>query len=168
MGPEMADWEVWVRSTGLSQFVLNHGRLWPVLETIHFTGLSLLLGTVGLYDLRVMGVAKPLPPSALHRLVPFGVAGFAMNLITGVMFFAGYPDQYAYNGAFRVKLVFLAIAAANVVLCYTAAFRGVRGLGAGADAPALAKTSAAISLVAWIGVLVCGRLLTFYRPIFFH
>jgi hypothetical protein len=41
-----------------------------------FPGLSLLLGAVGLFDLRLMGYAKAIPPKALQRLVPLGVAGF--------------------------------------------------------------------------------------------
>ena len=40
---------------------------WPAVESLHFIGLSLLIGTVGLFDLRMMGLAKGIPMSALHR-----------------------------------------------------------------------------------------------------
>jgi hypothetical protein len=57
----------------------------------------------------------------------------------------------------------------NVALFYlSAAFREVKTMPAGADAPFRAKLIAGTSLGAWIGVLICGRLLTFYRPPFFH
>jgi hypothetical protein len=154
----------WVRETPLSAFVLDHGRLWPVMESLHYVGLAFLFGTVALYDLRVLGLAKAASPAALHKLVPFGVAGFLVNLTTGTMFFASQPEQYAYNAAFKFKLAFFAIAGANVVLFYTWAFAGVRNLGPGDDAPARAKIAAAVSLLAWIGVMVAGRLLTFHRP----
>jgi uncharacterized membrane protein len=154
----------WAQATWLHDFVVAHGRLWPALECLHYLGLALLFGTVALYDLRVLGLAKAVPISALHRLVPFGVAGFAINAITGSMFFAGAPDQYVYNAAFKAKVALLALAGVNVVVFYSWAFASVRELGQGVDAPGRAKIAAGVSLLAWTGVMVAGRLLTFYRP----
>lgn len=161
-------WEAWVRGTWLSHFILGHAEAWPVLETLHYFGLSMMLGTIGLFDLRVLGFAKPVPVIALHRLVPFGVAGFALNLATGICFFFGYPDQYAYNNAFRLKLALMALAGANIALFYGTVFRALKVVPAGAEAPAAAKLMTAVSLVCWVSVLICGRLLTFFRPPFFH
>ena len=71
---EIAPWEQFVRSTALHHFVyLYEPWLWPTCEILHYLGLSLLLGTVGLFDLRVLGMAKGIPPRAIHRLVPWGV-----------------------------------------------------------------------------------------------
>jgi hypothetical protein len=72
---EIAPWEQFIRSTALHHFVyLNEPWLWPTCEIIHYLGLSLLLGTVGLFDLRVLGIAKGIPPATIHRLVPWGLA----------------------------------------------------------------------------------------------
>src|SRR5687767_1442250 len=165
---EIAPWELWIRSTALHRFILDNYGLWPVAESIHFIGLSLLIGTVGFFDLRVLGMAKSIPPYALHRLIPFGIAGYLMNLMTGIWFFFAFPEQYAYNRAFHFKLAFMTLAAVNVALFYSAAFREVRHMGPGEDAPRKAKIFTGISLAAWLGVLICGRLLTFFRPPFFH
>ena len=164
----MQPWEVWVRSTGLSYFVLHRTWVWATFEILHYIGLSLLLGTVGLFDLRVLGMAKGIAPAALHRLVPWGIAGYLINLLTGVTFFAGYPEQYAYNSAFHFKLAFMALAALNIAVFYSTTFREVRLLPADADASIRAKIITGFSLFAWVGVLVCGRLLTWYRPPYFH
>ena len=166
---QMAAWEIWVRSTALSHFVLAHEQwMWPLLEMLHYFGLSMLFGTVGLFDLRVLGLLKRIPIGALHRLVPFGLAGYGVNLLTGLAFFSGHPDQYAYNSAFHWKLVFMSLAALNVAAFYTTAFKDLRQLPPQAPAPPLARALTAVSLGCWIGVLSCGRLLTFYRPPFFH
>lgn len=161
-------WEAWVRSTWLHEWVHSYLWIWPISESLHFIGLSFLFGSVGLFDLRVLGVAKAIPVMALHRLIPFGIAGFAVNILTGIVFFSGFPEQYAYNAAFRVKLVLLLLAGFNAALFYTAIFRDIRTLPAGADAPLKAKLITGISLGAWVGILICGRLLTFFRPPFFH
>jgi hypothetical protein len=164
----MEPWEIWVRSTWLSKLVLAHPLSWQVMETLHYFGLCLLFGTVAVFDLRVLGVARVIPPAALHRFIPLGIAGFLLNAATGAAFFSAYPEQYAYNDAFHVKVVALALAGMNAGLFYLRAFAVVRTLGPGADAPTQAKVMAGVSLAAWIVVLSAGRLLTFFRPPFFH
>ena len=59
---EMEPWEVWIRSTELHAFVQHYEpRLWPLLQTLHLFGFTLLIGTVGFFDLRALGVAKGIP-----------------------------------------------------------------------------------------------------------
>jgi hypothetical protein len=85
------------------------------------------------------------------------------------VFFFGHPDQYFYNSAFRTKISFMAIAGINILAFYgTDAFAEMRKLPPGAVAPRRMQLIAAVSLAMWIGVLVCGRLITFFRPPFFH
>lgn len=167
---DIAPWELWVRSTFLHAFVAhNEPWVWPLCETLHYLGLSLLLGTVGLFDLRALGLARGVALGAIHRLVPFGVAGYAVNVLTGIVFFAGHPDQYFYNDAFRFKALFMAIAGVNMVIFYrTTLFAQAKGLDPGARAAPLVRLIAGTSLAMWVAVLVCGRLLTFFRPPFFH
>jgi len=165
----MAPWEVLIRSTALHHFVqVYEPKLWPLCETLHYLGLSMLLGTVGLFDLRVLGFAKGIPIAGLHRLIPWGIGGYAVNILTGIVFFFGHPDQYFYNDAFRVKVSFMVLAGLNVLVFYTASFREVQALGPGANAPLRAKIITGVSLGSWIPVLTGGRLLTFFRPPFFH
>ena len=166
---EMAAWEAFIRGTALHVFVRTYEPwLWPLCETLHYLGLSLLIGTVGLFDLRILGLAKGIPPEAIHRLIPWGIGGYVVNILTGTLFFVGHPDQYFYNDAFRFKFAFMALAGINVLVFYSAAYREVHALGAGADAPLRAKVITGISLGSWVAVLICGRLLTFFRPPFFH
>ena len=168
--PELPEpWELWVRATALHQFVADHSWAWPMLETLHYLGLSLLLGTVGIFDLRVLGLAKGIPPGTLHKLIPLGIAGWCVNLLTGIVFFSGFPEQYFYNPAFWWKGTFMSIAAINVGVFYLSnSFREVKTMPAGADAPFNAKIIAGTSLTAWLAVLICGRYLTFFRPLYFH
>lgn len=137
---------------------------WPAVEVVHFIALSILLGTVGLFDLRVLGLARAIPMPALHRLVPFGVSAFGVSAITGSLFFMSAPDQYMFNPAFRLKLACMAMAGLNVAVFYGAFARRLDGSGAGARAGLPIKIIAAVSLTAWIGVIAFGRLITMFRP----
>lgn len=150
------------RDSGIYGF-MNSKWGWPTVESVHFVALSVLLGSVGLFDLRVLGLARAIPMPALHRLVPFGVAAFATNVVTGSLFFVSAPDQYMFNPAFRLKLACMAVAGLNVLVFYAVFARGVRD-GEGASASLPVKVVAAVSLLAWIGVIVFGRLITYFRP----
>ena len=139
------------------------------MQTLHILGFTLLIGTVGFFDLRALGVAKGIPLRAIHRLIPFGIAGYIGNMLLGIVFFSGHPEQYFYNDAFRLKVLFMAVAGANILAFYgTSAFEEVKTLPADANVPLRIKIIAGTSLCAWVAVLVCGRMITFNRPPFFH
>lgn len=95
--------------------VMSSAWGWPAVESLHFLGLSLLIGTVGVFDLRMLGLGKGVPMHALHRLVPWGVGGYALNVITGFLFVTSAPDQYLYNPAFQMKLALMGVAGLNVL-----------------------------------------------------
>lgn len=157
---------VWLEATQISWVMRNVPWAWPLCESIHFIGLSLLLGTVGFFDLRLLGFARRVPMAALHRLIPIGVAGFVINAATGFCFLAGAPDQYMLNGAFQAKVAFFVVAGVNVAGFYLTMFKTVRSVGPGEQAPLFARVIGGVSLCCWIGVMTAGRLLTFYRPAF--
>ena len=153
---------VWLKTTGLSHFVNHYAWVWPICEIVHFIGLAMLVGMIGILDLRMLGVAKQLPVRPLNQFVKIGAAGFVLNIATGVMFYAGNPDQYAHNTAFGWKMLFVTMAGVNVALFYvTGLFRKVEALGPGDDAPTGAKLIAAASLFCWAGVMYMGRMLPY-------
>lgn len=154
----------WIVSTPLSYFVTEYGGVWPILESIHFCALTVMAGTVGLFDLRLLGMAKGIAPSTLHATLRWGVLAFGVSVVTGVMFISGTPDQYFYNDAFLLKMVFLVLMGANVSLFYWREWATVRVLGPYDDAPRSAKIVASASLVFLVAVMLCGRMITFFRP----
>ena len=106
-------------SQWMQQTFNDYGWLWPLCETLHFMGMVMLIGTVGLFDLRMLGVAKGLPGAPFNYLIPWGLGGFAVNLVTGVMFLAGNFNavvEYGQNPAFKWKVAFMALAAVNAGL----------------------------------------------------
>lgn len=153
----------WLHATKLS-YIISGGWpwVWPACQTLHLMGLTLLVGCVGAFDLRMLGLAKGLAPGPLQRLLPWGVAGFCINLTTGCLFLIGDPFQYLHNAAFGFKMLFIALAGINVLLFYvTGLQRRVDEMSPGQDAPGGAKVIAAVSLLLWVGVIYWGRMLPF-------
>ena len=133
--------------------------MWPTCETMHFIGLSLLLGVVLLVDLRVLGVIKGVSFASLHRLLPWAAFGFGVNVITGMLFFVGIPGQYIHNKAFYYKIALVMLAGANAL--YFTLLEEPWALGRGEDAPLTAKIAAASAMVLWVGVMYYGSMLPF-------
>jgi hypothetical protein len=133
---------------------------WPVGETVHFVGMSLIFGTVLLISARLLGLAKQVPYSALHRLLPIGVLGLLLNVLSGMYFFIADSGRYTNMQAFPLKIACLVIGGAS--LLYFTIFPGVWSVKAGDDAPVTAKLMALVALGSWAGVIVFGRLLPYY------
>lgn len=134
---------------------------WPASETVHFIGLSLLFGVVLLVDLRMLGFLKGIPYSTLHRLLPWGVLGFGINVVTGILFFIGAPpDFYVNNPVFIWKLALILVAGANAL--YFTVFEHAWTVGAGDAPPIAAKVAAASGILLWVGVIFCGQMLPFF------
>jgi hypothetical protein len=164
----MADFQIWlVRTISAHSPVVDLMRTawaWPILESLHFLGLCMLIGAIGSFDLRLLGVGRRIPIASMHRLIPWGIAGFALNISTGLMFVMTEPDQYIYNPSFHLKLLFITIAGLNAGMFYAISYRQAFDVTAPLKAPMRAKVIAAVSLTAWVTVIICGRLITFYRP----
>ena len=146
-----------VRSLGA--FVVGHTWVWPSSESLHFVGLCLLFTVVLLVDLRMLGMAKSMSFASLYQLLPLGMLGFALNLITGMAFFIGAPEQYTKNPVFYWKIVFVVLGAINVL--YFMLLDEAWTVGPDDDAPLTAKVVAGSAIFVWVGVLFFGHMLPF-------
>jgi uncharacterized membrane protein len=137
---------------------------WAFMMDMHFIGLIMIIGAVGALDLRMLGFAKALPIDSVHRLVPWALAGFAINVTTGVLAFIGMPVFYTYDVAFWIKIFAVLLLGLNAAAFYlTDTFKMVEHMGPGEDAPPRAKIIAASSLVLWFGVITLGRYIQSYQ-----
>jgi uncharacterized membrane protein len=143
----------------LKAAITNSTWIWAFSEALHFMGLSVLFGVVLLVDLRILGFLKNIPFEAIHKLLPWAVGAFAVNLATGMVFFIAAYDQYTGNTVFHWKIVLMLLAGANAG--YFTVFDDTWALRAGEEAPVRAKFAAAAAMALWVGVIYCGRMLPF-------
>jgi hypothetical protein len=158
--------------TGLVEVVSNSAYIWPVAEIVHFIGMALLIGTVGVVDLRILGFGKGLSISLLEKFIPFGVLGFVLNATTGFVFLAGNPAGgpmwYFENLSFQIKMALVAIAGLNLLAFYVTGIAPALGkLAPDAAAPHDAKVVATVSLIAWFGVILFGRLIMYNEALLY-
>lgn len=150
-----------LEGTAANEWILSSAWAWPSLEILHFAGLSLLLGSMLVVDLRLAGYLRSLSLSRAHALLPWAVLGFAINLVSGTLFFIGDPGRYAINIGFQLKMLLVLIAGLNAIVYLLALKPRLGAIDEHADTPASAKLVAWVSLLAWVGVLLLGRLIPY-------
>ncbi len=71
----------WLESTRLTYYLQSVTWLWSVAETLHFIGLTLLIGFAGFLDLRLMGFMKSVSITAAKKFMPWAIFGFVVELL---------------------------------------------------------------------------------------
>lgn len=127
---------------------------YPLVNAGHLLGLAALFGSILVLDLRMLGVWRSLPVDAIGRpAVTVAATGLVLSIITGGLLFVARAEEYAANPVFWTKLAFVGVGVTNAA--------GMRLLGGDRRWPALA---AAVSLSAWTGAIIAGRLIGYFGP----
>jgi hypothetical protein len=131
---------------------------YPAANVAHLAGLVLLVGAIGVLDLRVAGLGRALPIAALSRmLTPLAVAGLVLLAASGFLLYAADAAPLTRSWVFRTKLALAALALANAL-----AFRRLFGdFRSGQEPPATARAMAVVSLALWLTVGGLGRLIAY-------
>ena len=151
----------WMQTTWINNLAVGYAWSWPALETLHFFGMCLLFGALIIMDLRLIGWEKAASVIATDKLYPMALAGFGINLITGIIFCFGDPGRYFINISFQIKMVLVLLAGLNFLYYKFKVEHLVANIGPGEDTPGIAKAVGAASLVLWLGVLTYGRLIPY-------
>jgi uncharacterized membrane protein len=149
----------WLSAGQLRTAITEYRWIWPAAETAHFLGLCLALGILVAINLRLLGAMKGVSYAALHRLLPWGLLAFGVNLVTGMIFFIAAPEQYTSNPIFYWKAIFIVVSGFNFL--YLTVFSGTWSLQPGDDARLPDKMMAAAAIGLWVGVIYWGRMLPF-------
>ena len=153
----------WLARTPWSIALHESQYVWPFTESLHVLTLAWFVGCAVILDLRLLGVAfNAVPVSEVtDRVLPFTRAGFAVMVTTGVMLFYATPVSYYQSIFFRIKVVLLVVAGINVFVFHSRTQRTVADWDLADRPPRAARVAAIVSLVAWTGVVVTGRLIAY-------
>ena len=151
------DWlAAMVEASQLGAFARGSSWAYPVANLIHLLGLVLLVGGIGIVDLRLIGLFPALPLDPLVRaLTPLAIAGLALMALSGPILFAADATALARSGTFAWKLGLIAVALANA-----AGFRWLWRREAFRDRP-LQRLRAGASIALWLSIAALGRMIAY-------
>lgn len=132
---------------------------YPAANLVHLLGLVMLIGGIGVLDLRLLGLFRPLPAGTLARaLVPLAATGVLLLVPSGFTMFAADAGPLFRSDLLRWKLALIAVGVVNLVIVHRT-WRGFAGWDAGP--PAAARVTAAVSLGVWLAAATLGRLIAY-------
>lgn len=140
-------------------------NLFPIIESVHVLGITLLAGTLIIVDLRVLGATFAREPvrRIADTLLPYTWGGFALMVATGLPLFAAESIKLIDNPAFLLKLALLVAAAINALLFHLTVYRNVDEWGNRGGAPLAARVLAGTSALLWLSIIVAGRLIAVFH-----
>lgn len=150
----------WLQFSWLGTFVAENLYAYPVLETLHVLGMTVLVGVLGLTNLRVLGYKPELPLVGTRDLLPLAWGGFTVNLITGLGLFASDAVYFFNSWTFRIKILLIILAGINAAILSSRIFSDAGGR-ADVELPPSTRWVAITSLVFWVGAILAGRLVAY-------
>lgn len=141
------------------QQLINNVIWFVPFQTVHFFGYTLVFVTVLVVCLRILGLFKAMPFSAVHRLLPLGVAGVVMNVFTGMLMLMADTGRYVNEPTFWPKMFFLPVGA--IAVLYFSVSEDLWLVKAGDDATVGSKAVAVLVFASWTIVIMGGRLLPY-------
>ena len=149
-------WAAALEASGLGALMRESAVLYPLANITHILGLILFAGSIVMLDLRLIGLGRSLPAAAVARaLSPTLFIGFLMMIASGVLLFTADARPLWGNPVMQIKAGLIVFGIANALIFRTLWNRRLPDWDD--TAPGVAKLQAAISLIAWLGVAVCGR-----------
>ncbi len=151
-----------IQASAIGTGIRESEYLFPFIEGTHVLGLSLSVGTVMWFDLRLLGkIMRNIPVSEVfNQLRPWMFAGFVIMLSTGSLLFSSVAaDAYA-NGYFRLKVLLL-LAATNVIVFHSTIDRRRAEWDKAPVPPRPARVAGFLSLILWLAIIIAGRLFAY-------
>src|SRR5438270_6847237 len=146
----------WLTTTPWTKAMISAEWVFPAVQSLHFIGFALSIGTIAIVDLRLLGwgMRRQTAAELAADLNLWTNAGLAVMLITGPLMFSTDAVTYHFNPSFQFKMTCLAAA---LLFHFTIHRYAVRP---GASA-AVGKMAGVLSLLLWTGVVAGGRMIAF-------
>jgi len=148
----------WFDATPISLIIRNSTYIFPVVEVLHLFGLTLLLGTVTVVDMRILGfgMRRQSVSDLASALTPWSVGAAIVTIVSGILLFLSEAMKCYGNSAFPYKMWLLL----GGIILYFLTQRRLTSPASRMN-PALLKVIAVLSLILWYGVAIAGRAIAF-------
>jgi hypothetical protein len=148
---------LWLDQSALSNIIRSSTWAFALLEVIHLLGLTLLLGTLSVLDLRLFGAG--LQDQSISQIAsdtsPFTMIGLITVASSGIVLAVSEANKLYESVPFMIKMMLFALA-----LIFTFTFH--RRLNTHEPSRAAALRGGIVSLILWFGVGFAGRAIAFF------
>ena len=146
----------WLSTSPWANFMNGPEWAFPVVQSLHFMGFALSIGTIAMVDLRLLGIGirRQTACELAGDLNRWTWLGIAVMLITGPLMFSADAVNYHSNPSFQFKMICLSLALLFQITLHRRATRS-------GTPPLMAKLAGGVSLALWTAVVAGGRMIAF-------
>jgi hypothetical protein len=128
----------------------------------HILGLFLFAGAVSIMDLTLLGIIRAVAPGKVVRLSRRAViVCLLLMAASGSILFMAEASHVVMNPVFQIKAVLIGLALVNAALVGPPLRRALSQDVPSEPFPPRVRAAAALSLLIWISVAACGRLIAY-------
>lgn len=150
-----------IETTAVARWMREALWAYPMVEAVHIVCLAVVVGSIVILDLRLLGLSRGLPVSRLARhTLPWTLGAFVVVGLTGLLMFTAHAEDFLTNRVFMIKMGLILAAGVNAGLLHAGAMRHAAQWDMALPPPRV-RAAAALSILLWIGVVFCGRLLAY-------
>ena len=151
-----------VEATGLGRFMRESMWAFPIVETVHIAAFAIVVGSIVVLDLRLLGLSPRVPARRLaSHVLPWTLGAFGVAVLSGLTMFTAHAADYLGNGVFMLKMGLILAAGVNAAALHMRATQSSDAWDAEGGPPRRVRLAAMLSIVLWLGVIACGRLLAY-------
>lgn len=151
---------VWLEEASIAEWARVSLWGYPITITAHSIGLAVMVGPALMLNLRLLGLFKSIPYQSFSRILSFAWFGFAMNFLSGLVLFSMQATSYVTNTVFITKITLVLVGAIISAQQQSVISRNSASWSA-TGTPVSVTLVAIVSLVAWMGAIIAGRLIAY-------
>ena len=155
----LIDIAIWVQNLGVFADLRSSAYAYPVLLSLHLVGLGMFGGMILVTDVRILGWAMRgfTIADVIKSTRWFKRIGLVFTAGCGFLLFCSKAEAYAYNAFFQVKLTLFALVIVHALIFRGSVYNKPDEIEGNPSLLSRARTAAALSLLLWTCIMICGR-----------
>jgi hypothetical protein len=151
----------WLQNRQFALDIVGSTWAYPYVQALHFSGLSLFIGTNLALDFNLLGFwkARETPAELCSALIVWNWIGFVVAIVGGFLLFAASAATYVLNPAFQAKLAILI--PVGLILHILIQRKVLLEWSKLPEMPKVAKVAGLIELLCWLSVATAAVLIPY-------
>lgn len=147
----------WLEITNVAKEIRQSNWLYPFIEIIHIFGIVLVAGGAVMFDIQLISRSTVISSSGTSSLLLWSKRGLILAVPSGILLFITNAVSLAANPFMTAKMLLLFVAGLNAYVFHLRAGY----LRTNRESTTTAKFHAVLSMLLWMAIIACGRLLAY-------
>jgi len=155
----------WLAKTEYSQWVRESWG-WALALTIHAFGNAIVVGLVLIMAMRLFGLFRTIPYTALPKLFPFIWVAICFQALSGFTLWMSKPARYVKDGVFDIKFSLVCIGIVLLVYFQRTITREAPEWDKAGKVTSTGLRLAGAAALCWAFVIIMGRLTAYLGSLY--